>query len=306
MDNQPTPLHFRANGKILITSEYLVLHGAKALALPLKYGQTLTVESNDSKELEWIANLPDKNWFRVKFDSKLAIVEASNNYLAEATQKLIEAAVIIGKLNTFDFIGKRIITQLDFQKDWGFGSSSTILSLIAQWLKIDPFKLLEITFGGSGYDIACATSFKPIIYQLENNKPTYSNTIFNPKYSDNIFFFYLGQKQKSYTEVIKYSKIKPNPEIIIKANQLTEHIINAPFTSLFQEYILQHEALIASYTNLPSINELIPIKDVVLKSLGAWGGDFAMAVSSNPQQAKIDLAKLGYNIQFSFNELALY
>lgn len=44
------------------------------------------------------------------------IVEASNNYLAEATQKLIEAAVIIGKLNTFDFIGKRIITQLDFQK----------------------------------------------------------------------------------------------------------------------------------------------------------------------------------------------
>lgn len=305
MGSSAVPLHFKANGKLLLTSEYLVLHGASALALPLKYGQTLTIEETNSKELEWIANLPNKNWFKAKYDHKLEIIEATNSYLGEATKKLLEAAVIIGKFNTFDFIGKRVTTQLDFQKDWGFGSSSTILSLIAQWLKIDPFKLLEITFGGSGYDIACATNNKPIIYQLTNNKPTYTNTLFNPPFSDKIIFFYLGQKQKSYTEVIKYSKIKPDPEIIVKANELTQHIINAPFITLLQEYILQHEALIASYTNLPSINELIPIKGVVLKSLGAWGGDFAMAVCTNPQQAKNDLAKLGYNIQFTFNELVL-
>jgi len=30
---------FYSNGKLLITGEYLVLDGAKALALPTKYGQ---------------------------------------------------------------------------------------------------------------------------------------------------------------------------------------------------------------------------------------------------------------------------
>ena len=33
---------YRANGKLLLTGEYLVLHGAKAIALPLKVGQQLT------------------------------------------------------------------------------------------------------------------------------------------------------------------------------------------------------------------------------------------------------------------------
>ena len=38
---------FYSNGKLLITGEYLVLDGAKALALPTKYGQYLTVEFLD-------------------------------------------------------------------------------------------------------------------------------------------------------------------------------------------------------------------------------------------------------------------
>jgi len=119
-------LHFRANGKLLLTSEYLVLHGAEALALPLKYGQTLTVEETNTKELEWIANLPNKNWFKVRFNNKLAIIEATNNYLGEATQKLLEASAIIGRFTPISLMGKRVTTQLDFPKDWGFGSSSTI------------------------------------------------------------------------------------------------------------------------------------------------------------------------------------
>ena len=32
---------FYSNGKLLITGEYVVLDGAKALALPTKYGQNL-------------------------------------------------------------------------------------------------------------------------------------------------------------------------------------------------------------------------------------------------------------------------
>ena len=38
---------FYSNGKLLITGEYLVLDGAKAFALPTKFGQKLTIEETE-------------------------------------------------------------------------------------------------------------------------------------------------------------------------------------------------------------------------------------------------------------------
>jgi mevalonate kinase len=40
---------FYSHGKLLISSEYAVLDGAQALALPTKFGQTLKVESTSKK-----------------------------------------------------------------------------------------------------------------------------------------------------------------------------------------------------------------------------------------------------------------
>ncbi len=44
---------FYSNGKLLLTGEYLVLNGAKALALPTVYGQNLTIEENNSSKISW-------------------------------------------------------------------------------------------------------------------------------------------------------------------------------------------------------------------------------------------------------------
>ena len=41
---------FKSNGKFLLTGEYLVLKGATALALPLRLGQSMNVETLDSDE----------------------------------------------------------------------------------------------------------------------------------------------------------------------------------------------------------------------------------------------------------------
>jgi hypothetical protein len=41
---------FHANGKLLITGEYFILDGAVGLALPTKFGQSLTVDSLTSSE----------------------------------------------------------------------------------------------------------------------------------------------------------------------------------------------------------------------------------------------------------------
>ena len=42
---------FYSNGKLLITGEYVVLDGAKALALPTKFGQSLLVKDRKSTRL---------------------------------------------------------------------------------------------------------------------------------------------------------------------------------------------------------------------------------------------------------------
>ena len=46
-------MNFYSNGKLLLTGEYLVLDGAKALAIPTKFGQDLLVEPIQEPELIW-------------------------------------------------------------------------------------------------------------------------------------------------------------------------------------------------------------------------------------------------------------
>ena len=56
---------YYSNGKLLITGEYLVLDGAKALALPTKYGQYLTVTSGTNQEIHWTSFDNDNSiWFQ--------------------------------------------------------------------------------------------------------------------------------------------------------------------------------------------------------------------------------------------------
>jgi hypothetical protein len=62
-------------------------------------------------------------------------------------------------------MGYNITTHLNFLK-MGTGNSSTLINNIAQWLQIDAFTLLNNSFGGSGYDIACAQN-NPILYHLK-------------------------------------------------------------------------------------------------------------------------------------------
>ncbi len=64
-------------------------------------------------------------------------------------------------------MGYEVHTTLSFPREWGLGSSSTLISNIAQWANVDPFALLSETFNGSGYDIACAQHNRPIIYQIK-------------------------------------------------------------------------------------------------------------------------------------------
>ena len=155
---------FQAHGKFLLTGEYLVLKGALALALPLKWGQSMVVEAFQETSLQWDAHQPDGPWFSVTLNPKtLEIVDCNDQAKAE---KLAQILKVVRKLNPTAFEDRlHFETHLDFNPNWGLGSSSTLIANLARWADVNPYELLKLTFGGSGYDIACATAEQPIYYQ---------------------------------------------------------------------------------------------------------------------------------------------
>jgi mevalonate kinase len=68
--------------------------------------------------------------------------------------------------------------------------------------------LLAKTFGGSGYDIACATAKSAITYQLTTHCSRLTNAIdFNPTFKGYLYFVHLGKKQNSREGIQHYRNL---------------------------------------------------------------------------------------------------
>ena len=274
---------FHANGKLLITGEYFILDGAVGLALPTKFGQSLTVDSLTSSEgleekgILW-KSIDNKNniWFEVNFNEALEIISTTDNEIA-ATLKNILSHCNLRTQNS------KLITKLDFPQNWGLGSSSTLISLLAQYANIDPYELLAKTFGGSGYDIACATATQSITYQkISNLKSQISNPVnFNPSFSNHLYFVHLNKKQNSREGIQHYKNLTlDKTEYIEQISNITQKIILANELDEFCYYIEVHENIVANVLNLPKVKDIY-FSDFPgsIKSLGAWGGDFILVAS---------------------------
>ena len=300
---------FYSNGKLLITGEYVVLNGAKALALPTKFGQDLIVENSNNQEINWTSYDADGSiWFQDIITFKSIITNERNDDAKNIRNTLVEIIHEAYKLNT-NFItnskGFIVTTQLTFPKFWGLGTSSTLINNIAQWFKIDAFTLLRNSFGGSGYDIACAQNYEPILYQLINEKPIVERINFSPNFTENIFFVYLNKKQNSKDAIASYYKKQAKiPKSIDVINVLTQKIINAKNEVEFAEALKEHEIEMGLILELQIVQELLFYDfDGIVKSLGAWGGDFVMAVSKeNPKKY---FACKGFEIVIPFSEMIL-
>ena len=90
---------FHANGKLLITGEYLVLNGAVSLAVPTKKGQSLMYNYKDENTLTWESiDVNGKKWFEAAFSAAdFDIIETSNYIKAEFLQKLLKNAASISE-----------------------------------------------------------------------------------------------------------------------------------------------------------------------------------------------------------------
>ena len=272
----------------MITGEYLVLDGAKALALPTKFGQDLVVENGEHKTIYWKSFDKDGT---VWFEENITFSEITDN---TKTENQLEKNTLIAILHEAyllnpDFInasdGYIITTNLTFPKFWGLGTSSTLINNIAQWLQIDAFELLKNSFGGSGYDIACAQNDTAIFYQLIDGKPTVEQIDFKPECSANIYFVYLNKKQSSKNAIETYKKKKKNLDPIIPEIEKINNSIffNSTFEN-FSDVLQKHENIMSDVLKEPTVKaSLFPDFSGTIKSLGAWGGDFVMVISEeNP------------------------
>jgi mevalonate kinase len=300
---------FYSNGKLLITGEYVVLDGAKAFALPTKYGQNLTIEKGSNKTIYWKSYDYDGTiWFDSSFSFSSIITKESFDDAENIKNTLIEILHQAYLLNP-DFVqnepGYLIETQLTFPKAWGLGTSSTLINNIAQWLQIDAFELLKNSFGGSGYDIACAQNNTSITYQLVDNTPVIEKINFYPNFVDNIYFVYLNKKQNSRTAISAYyAKQNNSDKLISKINTITQSVISASESSDFANQLHKHEIAMSFLLEMQTCKEaLFPDFPGVIKSLGAWGGDFVMAVSEENPTSYFN--NRGYSTVLPYKEMIL-
>tara|TARA_B100000787_G_scaffold129216_1_gene98076 strand:- start:1072 stop:1989 length:918 start_codon:yes stop_codon:yes gene_type:complete len=300
---------FKSNGKILLTSEYVVLDGVDCIALPTKFGQTLSVIENNSKCINWTSYDYNNNiWFKDKYtissENKIEYSSEKNN-ISETLLKILNALVKLNSDKINNKIGYDFVSKLSFSKDWGLGTSSTLINNLANWAKVDSYELLKLTFGGSGYDIACAGAENPIHFNNYNNKISISNSKFDPIYKENIFFIYLGNKQNSRDGIKDYKskKNKLTQDIIEQFKYINEKIVITDSLKEFEQCLTMHELLISKLIDIEPIkNRLFKDYDKgIVKSLGAWGGDFVLVTGT--KNAMSYFLNKGYKTIFEYSKL---
>ncbi|MFX0558489.1 GYDIA family GHMP kinase [Maribacter sp. CXY002] len=298
---------FYSNGKLLLTGEYAILDGAKGLALPTKFGQHLKIKHSKTGILNWRSlNETNTVWFSADFQiDKLKLLSTSDEDIAQRLRTILNEAKHLNPTFLNQYNGCFVDSELTFPRVWGLGSSSTLINNIANWAKINPYQLLDATFGGSGYDIACASHNRPIVYHKNNLIPNFDEVAFKPEFLDHLFFIYLNQKKNSRDAIDAYRKLEFNKiDLVIGVNEITEQIIECTRLSDFETLLNMHENLLSKTLKIPTIKEQL-FKDYTgsLKSLGAWGGDFILA-TGNIQKMEYFKNK-GYTTILNYTDIIL-
>jgi mevalonate kinase len=272
---------FYSNGKLLLSGEYAILDGALGLAIPTSYGQSLEVTPTSSGLLVWTSLDEDGNsWFTATFDlSNLKILSTSDEAMSKTLANLLLEANAQNPLLLTDSDGFEITTQLTFPRSWGLGTSSTLINNLSQWGRVDAYQLLWNAFGGSGYDIACAQHNSPITYQLVEGKPKVETIAFDPIFKDSLYFVHLNQKQSSKEAIANYKNRQfDRPQLIKEISSITNRMMESSTLAGFESLMAEHENLLGEVLQQQPVKQrLFPDYFGMIKSLGAWGGDFVLA-----------------------------
>ena len=241
----------------------------------------MTVKAHRGTDLVWQSyDHEGKVWFESEISIyDFSAVKTTDQEVSDKLKKYLKNAV---RLNC-EFLDKwnayKIETFLEFPRDWGLGSSSTLIHLIAEWAEIMPLELYLKCENGSGYDVACAGAKGPIEFINSPEEVSYTPVDFKPSFADQLFFVHLGQKQSSDDGIQAYLKaVKDKKNLVKTITDITENVQEVKDLNSFKKLMEEHESVIAKHTGFTPVKaERFSNYDGTIKSLGAWGGDFVLA-----------------------------
>ena len=299
--------YFFSHGKLLLTSEYMILDGALAFAIPTQFGQKLTIqEIEDSQSLIiWDSHCQNQLWVKTKINYKNWKILESN--LTDSALFIMNIIKEIQKLSSDKFkknTSYLIKSNLEFPQNFGLGSSSTLITNLSEWAKINPFELNENILGGSGYDIAVAQNSSAILYQIKDKIQHIEKINFLPKFRNELLFIHLNQKQNSREGIKLYHSKNKSQQLIQEFSEITKSIIQCNDINNFSELMNLHEKKLSQFLGLKTAKEIyFPDCPVFIKSLGAWGGDFIMSRKFNGYQKYFK--EKGFESIFTWQDLIL-
>ena len=279
----------------MLFGEYLVLNGSDCLAFPLKFGQTLSVTKSD--EIIWESYSKHGSWFSASMSNDFTILTTNNEEVAEILRQLF--LVIRAEKPELDF-NQKFRAEANFELNWGLGSSSTLISLLSQWSGVEPKKLLDASFGGSGYDVACATAAGPIVYA---NGKIKEEVQLPDSITDNLLFVYSGNKQNSREEIKRFKDRNVTQDQVDAMNAMISNALQTDKIDVFEQQLDHAEELISSVIGTIKLKQrFFADYPYSIKSLGAWGGDFFLATYRDLETAKRYFEEKGYDVLFTYQE----
>lgn len=249
-------------------------------------------------------------WFQASISLyDFSAVKTTDEDVAKKLGRILKGAVRMNSEFLNNWNAYKIETYLEFPKHWGLGSSSSLISMIADWADINPFLLHFKVSNGSGYDIACAKADSPIIYELGEESLHFEEVDWKPNFVQKLFFVSLNEKQVSEEAVTYYTKKVKNKKAIAKdVSALTEEVLQVKSFDTFVDLMKQHEALVSKALEIETVqSSKFSDFDGVVKSLGAWGGDFVLAATNlSEKETKAYFASKGFDTVIPYNEMVYY
>ncbi|NTW25734.1 MAG: GHMP kinase, partial [Lentimicrobium sp.] len=138
--------------------------------------------------------------------------------------------------------------------------------------------------GGSGYDVACAEATGPILYKRLHGESQIFPVEFNPPFLEGMSLVYLGAKQHSDIEVEKFQRRSELnfQDQIRRITEISRQIVKEQSQEIFIDLLKEHEVIMGKVLDKKPVKDRLfqDFKGIV-KSLGAWGGDFVLAVTTS-------------------------
>jgi hypothetical protein len=136
--------------------------------------------------------------------------------------------------------------------------------------------------------------------------PVIESVDYAPPFIDQMWLVYLGEKQDSGKSVAAFlNNYLPDQKDIERYSRLTSEFLRAQDIHELGAVIREHEQHLSEILRIPVLKtERFPDLQGYVKSLGAWGGDFALLVTDwSKEQLSAYLPTKGIDQWFAYKEL---